>query len=311
MKKHTIYWLFCYCFFLIACQSNQSDQTTSTTPPPPTTAPAPQETPPPPTRPDCPLSGQLLEGNESWLAQQALLVRIIADSTTFDQEFGESHRILEVYDANCKRIHRQTLAINFSPDFPYYLSTEGYNDSLGMICVQGFDFVYCYDAANRRAVPELRPSFRTERIGVDAQSGSPLGLRYYQHYLIGAAMNFGAYAFDCSVFPPKAILPKAEYRSQQEDYNDLFLLKNKENRYQCVYPAPNFDDGGLGLTLLADQAFEWDSTSINTTKDGRWVVITTKEESKMAIDLEQPKAIELPEEIAKQAPKAVLKYLGK
>ena len=75
------------------------------------------------TKPTCPIQGKTLKNNSLWLPEQSALVTISSDSSTFDEKFGDSHRILSIYDTNnCQPTLQLTLPINRSPDFPYYLA---------------------------------------------------------------------------------------------------------------------------------------------------------------------------------------------
>ena len=76
-----------------------------------------------PDKHSCVPNGTILEDNQIWIRNHQLLVCIVADSVTKDIDFGESHRILDVYDTkDCKLVNRNILPVNNSPDYPYYLT---------------------------------------------------------------------------------------------------------------------------------------------------------------------------------------------
>ena len=161
---------------------------------------------------DCEIDSEILEGNQLWIRDKETLVVITADSTTFDPDYGDSHRILEVYDTKtCERIERQTLPVNFSPDYPYYLAQMSYNNARQIVGIRGMSVVYAYDVESKAMLPELTPEYKAERYGEDAQSGLIRRLEVWEKYLIGYAQDYGAFVFDLSdAQDPKALLPFAE-----------------------------------------------------------------------------------------------------
>ena len=77
----------------------------------------------PATRPVCTFGGKVLDGNKIWLETAEAWVAIVADSATYDNDYGDSHRALKVLQGeDCKLAFSENLPVNFSPDYPYYLA---------------------------------------------------------------------------------------------------------------------------------------------------------------------------------------------
>lgn len=329
MKFRPYYFLFALLLTLIACEESgtSSQQTTgkSTSPtasPPPTTskeATAPSKeaantvTGELPEKHQCTLDGALLDGNECYLKKEQQLVCILADSTTTDMDFGESHRILEVYDTkDCSLVSRETLPVNYSPDFPYYLSLETFEEKNKVICTQGFEYIFCYDVANRKMLPRLEAQFLNERSSEDAQSGAPRGLKFWEQTLFGYAQDYGAFAFDFSTkAKPKALLPAAEFALPDRGlYHSLFLLPVGEDRYQALVPIMDEEQTSFEVRALFEQARKLNPVLSKSVRNNRYLLFKDLEAAKsLAIDMKKIAFVRLPESIAKQKNAAILQWL--
>ncbi|HEB62274.1 MAG TPA: hypothetical protein ENI82_03885, partial [Bacteroidetes bacterium] len=125
-----------------------------------------------PEKNNCHPDTKVLEDNQLWLRYQQKLIRIEADSSTLDKNLGDSYRILNVYDTKtCKSIFKQTLPVNNSPDFPYYIAKINYNKNSNLVAIRGFEEVYCFDVNNNRLLAKMTPGFKNKRNAADAQSG--------------------------------------------------------------------------------------------------------------------------------------------
>lgn len=166
------------------------------------------------TSPTCSLKGKILHHNKVWLSKQERLISISADSTTYDPKFGDSHRILTIYNStNCKPLFNWTLPINTSPDFPYYLADLTYNKNSHLVAIKGHQTIHCLDLNTNKILPPVRPSFKTKRTAQDAQSGALIRLELWEDYLIGFAQDMGTFVFKIdknSTLRP--VLPYAEFQ---------------------------------------------------------------------------------------------------
>ncbi|MEZ4984291.1 MAG: hypothetical protein R2795_04515 [Saprospiraceae bacterium] len=150
---------------LVSCTDTGNTSSTSATSSQDSTAQAATPATPQLAAPDCPITGEVLEGNKVWLQTPDLLVVIKADETTTTEEFGPSHRVLEILDGrSCERRHKTTLPENTSPDFPYYVAPIQYNNVSNVIGIQGYYDVFICDLANGYKLSKLNPRYFKERI---------------------------------------------------------------------------------------------------------------------------------------------------
>lgn len=267
-----------------------------------------------PEKHDCTIKGELLEDNECYLRDAQTLVCIVADSTTQDMDFGDSHRILEVYDTkNCTLLAREELPVNYSPDFPYYLNLQTYEPKNKTICTQGFEYTFCYDVANRKMMPRMEAQFLSERNAEDAQSGAPQGLLFWDQYLFAYAQDYGAYAFNfVDKANIKAMLPSAEYTLPKRgfEYNALFLAKQGADRYQAIVPVMEGEETKMGLKKLFAKPLKIDPVVSKNVRNNRYIVFNDLETQKrLAIDMEKVELVKLPTDLETQKSTAILKWL--
>lgn len=261
---------------------------------------------------DCKIPGQRMEDNELWVKEQGIFITVLADSTTYESDFGESYRILSVMDTDsCKEIYRKTLPVNFSPDFPYYLSTNIYNTKKGLICSQGFHQTYCYDLNKRLALPGLKPQYLNKRKDIDAQSGMPQGLELQDDYLFGLVQDYGVFVYDLSKpQAPKPVLPIAEYISPDDNVHPLFILpNNKTKTYQAYVMQMDEAEMEIDLKALLEQPLK-NKPSFQKSENNRFIIFESNDR-KFAIDLQNQKSIEIPEDIAQQSSEKAFQWLKK
>ncbi|MEM9820541.1 MAG: hypothetical protein AAF985_05695 [Bacteroidota bacterium] len=326
--KYRFYFLsFAFVLLFFSCEESGGGQGTTSVPSapapsaPPSDAKAPQQevastAPSFPEKHNCTLSATPLDGNECYLKTAQQLVCILADSTTKDIDFGESHRILEVYDTkDCSLLSRATLPVNYSPDFPYYLSLETFEDKNKMICTQGYEYVFCYDVEGRKMLPRLVPKYLQERSAEDAQSGAPQGLQFWENTLLGYAQDYGAFAFDYSdKFKPKAFLPTAEFAPADggATFHSLFLVRTKEGFYQALVPVIDEEDMRLQVRVLFERARKINPVLDKNVRNNRFLIFKDLEataENRLAIDLQRIESVVLPPAIASQKTSAILAWL--
>ncbi|NJL76105.1 MAG: hypothetical protein HC892_14860 [Saprospiraceae bacterium] len=113
-----------------------------------------------PAKPTCVPKGQVLEGNQRLFVSTNLLIAITADSSTYDANLGESHRILTIYNTdNCTPTFSQVLPVDISADYPYYLMPLDTTKE-DLIAIIGSSRFYVYDIINKRLSPALKPTFK-------------------------------------------------------------------------------------------------------------------------------------------------------
>lgn len=266
----------------------------------------------------CQPKGKILDGNQKLVKDHHSLICIIADETTHDKKFGESHRVLEVYDIRtCKVINREVLPINRSPDFPYYIADIIFNKNSHLVAIKGFENLYCYDTKGQRLLKSLVPEFVNERMGQDAQSGQVKHLEVWENYLIGYALDMGGFVFDLSdVENPKALKPAVEHDlsdGNKEAYSSLFFLKSEnEDTYQVI--APFYDNANMKFyvnPLFENPKFISPVVS-KENSDNRFVVIRTEENPSrtMVVDMNKQVQLNVPKDIATQNAQAILDWLN-
>ena len=269
-----------------------------------------------PTKHDCKVEDKMLEDNQFWLKVDQTLVAIVADKTTKSIDFGDSHRVFVAMDTrDCKTLLRETLPVNMSPDFPYYLNTNTYEPLNKVICSQGFDAVICYDAVAKKLLPQMKPKYLTDRSAEDAQSGMPTGMEIWNQFLIGNTLDFGSYVFDLSnKKKPKAILPNAEYQNpEDESYTSMFLLEaRKSGFYQAFIPSLNEDQDGTEVKKMFKNPIEISTTVTKSVRNNRFIVLKKKDgKSSVAVDMQEMKEVALPAEVSSKGVKDVLDWLKK
>ncbi|MEM9919367.1 MAG: hypothetical protein AAF990_14790 [Bacteroidota bacterium] len=260
---------------------------------------------------DCTPAGEVLEGNQHWFADKGLLVCISADSSTYEEDFGMSHRILQVWDTRqCEQIHQQILPINNSPDFPYYLSENLRDTAAAVACCQGFEYIFCFDLNAKRPIPRLEPVWSSERASVDAQSGSPMGLQLLGEVLLGYARDFGAFAFDLSDRQaPSPLLPLAEYQIPEvEDYSSLFCIPSKGNTYEFVLPEVD-DEGQVKFKKLSTKPFSSRPALPANARNNRFLVLSDEDGGRLAVDMKKQAMVDLPAKVMKRDVQDILDWL--
>ena len=263
----------------------------------------------------CSLVGNILPENQLWLEESDILFIIKADSTTYDEELEtDSHRVLEVYNTeNCERIKRDILPINESPDFPYYLAKITYNHGSKLVAIRGFRTIHIYDLAENKLIPTIEPDFSDDVFAVDAQSGRILRLELWENYVIGFAQDFGAFAMNLeNIDNPKAILPFAQWKDEQERPHSLFLLPSESGGQQAIVPSYDAGKATFSVNPIFDQPQEINTTQAAGTKGSQFVVFRGKNGSNgqgIAINLKANQLVELPQNIAQGKNDAILNWL--
>ncbi|HMQ84004.1 MAG TPA: hypothetical protein PKA00_13895 [Saprospiraceae bacterium] len=266
-----------------------------------------------PAQPDCQLTGSILEGNQYWDRDMERLLCIKADSSTLDPTLGESHRVLEVYDTrNCTLLDRQTLPVNVSPDFPYYLAEINYNKDSRLFALRGFGELYLYDLSAQKLSPALSPAYFSERYGADAQSGMIQRLEVWENYLVGYARDYGAFAFDLSdKTKVKAVLPFAEYNPEEVRPHSLFLLSSDNDQMQAILPQYDSETDQFSINPLFDTPMKINTNVAKSARNNRHLVLRTEDAAKtpIAIDLEKHQQVALPADVAAKTTQEILQWM--
>lgn len=269
-----------------------------------------------PSASDCALNLSTIEGNRLTIRSNDLnrLVAITADSSTYDEELGESHRILVTYDLDkCTERYRQTLPINESADFPYLLADISFHSVFNMVAIKGKHQIYCFDVKEEQLLKPVSPAFNKDRIMEDAQSGTIEHLEVWEDYLMGHAIDFGVFAFslaDNMAINPLA--PVSEYLAKDGQYRSLFLLSTDGNKSQAVVPVMDQAQKSFSVNPIFEtpQSISLDNNKNRQT--GRFYIFKTAERNQnILIDLQEAKAINLPDNLLKGSTQEVLAWAKK
>ncbi|MEK7254572.1 MAG: hypothetical protein AAB316_07505 [Bacteroidota bacterium] len=272
------------------------------------------------TKPNCPVAGKVLEGNEFWAENENLLVRIAAGEETQDKQFGESHRILQVYDgATCQQVMKEILPVNLSPDFPYYLSDITYNNVSKVLAIKGFDKILILDLANRKLQPAMSPKFLNQRYVEDAQSGMIQRLEVWENYMVGYAASMGTFAFDLrNPQKPEPVLPFAEYEVEQGTrYNSLFILKSLDENdgHQLFLPTYDAENELFKINPLFDKPRKMETNFNRKFKNNKYLVLKEftgdPNGRPVAIDMSKMKVVDLPADVAAKKDTEIIEWMKK
>lgn len=262
----------------------------------------------------CPIGGTILDGNRLLLPEAGMQVVLKADTATFDPDYGDSHRILEVYDIrNCSLLTQKILPVNVSPDFPYFLAEINYNHGSKLVAVRGAGTIYYLDAATGRLSPPLTPVFGAERYSRDAQSGIIQRLELWELFLVGCARDYGAFVFDLTdMEKPQAILPFGTYRDPEgERFHDLFLLPSEKGGVQALMPVYDSEQGGFLINALFPKPLDIEVSQGQTGQDTQFLVFREKHEGGVvyAVDLRVRKLVALPVDVGEADDATILGWL--
>ena len=320
MKKHIILLIFGALLSLLSCKSEPATSPVSST------SPKNIDTIPKknsklaaviPTSHDCVVRGKLMEDNNFWIAKEQLWFCIVADNITRDQDFGDSYRIFDIYDTEkCSPIKRKVLPVNNSPDFPWYIFQNTYEEINQVVCTSGFEFTFCYDVENRELLPRMKPDYLLPRTALDAQSGLTQNMAIYDRYLLGHAQDLGFFAYDLSNKKEiKNFLPVAEYHSKKiNKFNPLYLIPVDDKKYQAIIPQMDINNGEITITPLWEEPLSVNPLVAKNVRNNRFQIFTdlgSSNESKVAFDLQKQARIDLPNDIATLPVGKVLQYLKK
>ncbi len=310
MKKYLFFCLiFGYCIFGPACEEPAANSDTQHPPMDKSTESKPHQIPPKAVN-TCTTTSKKRDDNELFLPQEKLWLVVVADSSTADSDLGDSYRIVEAYQTDdCKLLHRFTMPVNRSPDFTYYISKKSYNTTSRVLCLPGYEYVFCYHMEAAKMMPRLVPQYLEEREYADAQSGMPGEMEAIGNVVFGYAVDLGAYAFDVSDKQnPRALLPLAE---SGQDETSLFAIGNSDGTFQAVLAY--YDNNERHLVLK--QLFDTPRTIIprvgKKAANNRFIVLREKGAGHIAIDLQKREMVDLPEDVSSKSVQDILKWIRK
>lgn len=263
---------------------------------------------------NCTIEGELLDGNQQWFQAKTRLVSIVANEQTYDEALGESHRYFVVQNTeNCQEVFSETLPVNLSPDYPYYLTSI---DSLEgeLVGIIGTNQFFVYDVMNNTLSQPLRPNFKGERYQEDAQSGMIVALETWGKYIVGYAEDEGVFAYNMTIpRSPKQVEPMAEYEKANENYTSLFLLKAAEDDQQALVPNYNANDRKFDLNPMLEAAQPIAQQMTKSAKNEQYVILRLDNKSKtaVAIDMQTGNRIALPDELTSKSDAEIRAWLSK
>lgn len=265
---------------------------------------------------DCKLMGKVLDGNQHWIAEEELLLAVVADTAQmYDKDHPNSHHSFQVYDTKiCDLIGNHVMPVNKEPDYPYYLCPNTYEPTNQVVCAQGGDFVYCFDLARKEMLLPLIPEYLGKRRAIDANSGVPQGLATWDQYLFGYAADYGCYAFDLSNKKQvKNLLPTAEFLNRGTgSMNQLFMVQKSPGNYQAAYTSFDIDAGedALQIKPLFASPLPIISRLSSSARNNNLLVFKYKDgSSSVGIDMEKGKSIDLPSEVATKSVQEILAWM--
>lgn len=266
-----------------------------------------------PAAPECTLNGEVLDGNTYWLKDKDLLVAIVATEETNTEDFGPSHRVLQLLDGrSCEVLHTETLPVNSSPDFPYYLAPIQYNKVSNLIGIQGvYDVLIC-DVGNENKLTKLAPEFFAEREYDDPQTGMIQHLEVWENYLLGSAQGVGTFAFDLSdMANPKPVLPFAEWMNQDAaGYHSLYLMP-AEDGYQGIMPEYDVEAEEFVLHPVFDTPQKISLNVQKSARNNQHLVLRNAEDNTKVypINLGTRDLMDVPADILSQNSKTIVDWM--
>ncbi len=125
------------------------------------------------------------------------IVKLVADSTSYDKQFGESHRVLKIYTEDGgteKELKSILLPVNSSPDFRYNFADVYAEGKEEWLMIQGYYFFFIYDVVNDHISENIYPPKPKSFEAADAQSASISQLYFEKDKIKGTAYDIGEFA---------------------------------------------------------------------------------------------------------------------
>ncbi|WP_421947153.1 hypothetical protein [Phaeodactylibacter xiamenensis] len=263
-------------------------------------------------RPDCPVPGKVLSGNTYNSPAQELYLAIVADSTTYDEKLGDSHRKLIVFNSsNCERLLEQTLPVDRSADFHYQIADINYNSAVQQLAIRGTTHFFLFDLEGRQLSGPFQPQFKSERYGVDAQSGNIQHLEMWESYLIGYVQDYGSFVFRLDDGEsPEPVFPASEYQDEIEAYHQAFLLPSDRGA-QVLMPSYDRGDRLFRINPVFERPIALQPREGLTAQENRFLLLRedSSNERAIVIDLKNREQAELPSDIQWKSDEDVLDWM--
>lgn len=263
-------------------------------------------------RPECPVPGKVLPGNTYNSPAQELYLAIVADSTTYDEKLGDSHRRLIVFNSsNCERLLEQTLPVDRSADFHYQIADINYNSAVQQLAIRGTTHFFLFDLEGRQLSGPFQPQFKSERYGVDAQSGNIQHLEMWESYLIGYVQDYGSFVFRLDDGEsPEPVFPAAEYQDEIEAYHQAFLLPSDRGA-QVLMPSYDRRDRLFRINPVFERPIALQPREGLTAQENRFLLLRedSSNERAIVIDLKNREQAELPSDIQWKSDEDVLDWM--
>lgn len=263
---------------------------------------------------DCKIPGEVLADNQIWLKEANTLVAIVADSTTYEEDYGDSHRVLEAYNTvTCELVKREVLPVNFSPDYPYYLANINYNNASQIIGIRGLNTVYVYNTKTQK-IETVEPKYLTKRLADDAQSGSIQHLEVWENYMIGYAEDKGVFVIDINnQQAPASMTAFAEYKLPDESYSSLFMLTSEGDKQQAILPNYSIEDDSFAINPMFEQPKQMNTQISKGVRNNRYIILRETGDNPQAVvvDMLEQKEVNLPDDVKGSKAKDILDWLKK
>lgn len=228
---------------------------------------------------------------------------------------AEGHWRLEVLDpSTCQSVWSQELPAS---SHPYQLAEIQYNRTSQLIALKANNQVLVADAANRKLLPPLEPSFLQPRTPKGEESGQIQRLEVWENYLMGYALDYGIFVFDLTEpEKPRAVLPAMEYQPEVGAANALFLLPIAPgDRSQLVVPEYVPDANALLAHPLLDTVQPLIAEIKDVPRNSRYVVLRpqayagSEPVAPLAVDLVGRQTRQVPASLSAAPAAEILKWL--
>ncbi len=149
-------------------------------------------------QPSLPTDTKLLYQSPAFLSEATgKTIRIVADKTSYDEKFGDSYRVLKVYqevNGEEREVVSRLLPVNASPDYRYNFADVYAKGKQEWVIIQGFYFFFLYDVVHDQLSEKIYPPKPKDFEAADAQSGRITSLSVEDNQLKGIAQDIGEFS---------------------------------------------------------------------------------------------------------------------
>lgn len=264
------------------------------------------------TTPKCPLKGIILSSNKIWVSTEKAIVCIAADTTTYNKELGDSHRIVAIYDSNnCSPRAEWTLPINNSPDFPYYIADTCSYDDKHLVIIKGVNTLHLLDVQQNQLSSPITPIYQSNRPTEDAQSGMIIQIEVWGKFIVGYAQDMGTFVFQITTGTSlRPILPYAAYKLRSAAYNSVFLLPLGDHRVQAILPKYDWEEEQLSINPIFDKPLSIQNRNTKNALTDRFVVFQSTDPNKViGLDLQSGARKTIPVALQNKTTKELIAWM--